>query len=172
MIFLNITKNSQGNWHNLSWIVYFHVAPVSKRNKWNTLSWVAFLIAREKFSFNLISCLKFIYIKWSIIQHDETSFNIMVKHKSVLKMLSDCFSRARTVPGTRLFNQFIPLSRGEIATKTVSEDTELFGMACEVNTTHKDIEIKFMHPFCPNRSYTWLRSDDIYWLPITNNFFF
>ena len=51
------------------------------------------------------------------------------------------------------------------------EGHKLFGMACEVNTAHKDIEIKFMHPFCPNRSYTWLRSDDIYWLPITNNFF-
>ena len=48
----------------------------------------------------------------------------MVKHTSVLKMLSDCFSRARTVPGTRLFNQFIPLSRGEIATKRASEDTD------------------------------------------------
>ena len=128
----------------------------------------------------------------------------MVKHTSVLKMLSDCFNRAKTIPGIRLFNEFIPLSRGEIATKRVSEDTDysvrfefeqvqqvlslltvsigqfvlcsyeghkLLGMACEVNTAHKDIEIKFMHPFFPNRSYTWLRSDDICWLPITNNFF-
>ena len=48
----------------------------------------------------------------------------MVKHTSVLKMLSDCFSRAKTIPGIRLFNEFIPLSRGEIATKRVSEDTD------------------------------------------------
>ena len=44
-------------------------------------------------------------------------------------------------------------------------------MACEVNTGHKDIEIKFMHPLCPSTSYTWLRHDDICWLPITNIFF-
>ena len=48
----------------------------------------------------------------------------MVKHPSVLKMLSDRFSRAKVIPGTRLFNQFIPLSRGEIATKRVSEDID------------------------------------------------
>ena len=129
----------------------------------------------------------------------------MVKHTSVLKMLSDRFSRAKVIPGTRLFNQFIPLSRGEIATKRVSEDIDcsvkfeceqvqkvlilltvttgqfvlcsyeghkLFGMACEMNTAHKeDIEITFMHPLCPSRSYTWLRRDDICWLPITNIFF-
>ena len=129
----------------------------------------------------------------------------MVKHPSVLKMLSDRFSRAKVIPGTRLFNQFIPLSRGEIATKRVSEDIDcsvkfeceqvqkvlilltvttgqfvlcsyeghkLFGMACEMNTAHKeDIEITFMHPLCPSRSYTWLRRDNICWLPITNIFF-
>ena len=129
----------------------------------------------------------------------------MVKHPSVLKMLSDRFSRAKVIPGTRLFNQFIPLSRGEIATKWVSEDIDcsvkfeceqvqkvlilltvttgqfvlcsyeghkLFGMACEMNTAHKeDIEITFMHPLCPSRSYTWLRRDNICWLPITNIFF-
>ena len=129
----------------------------------------------------------------------------MVKHTSVLKMLSDRFSRAKVIPGTRLFNQFIPLSRGEIATKRVSEDIDcsvkfeceqvqkvlilltvttgqfvlcsyeghkLFGMACEMNTAHKeDIEITFMHPLCPSRSYTWLRRDNICWLPITNIFF-
>ena len=129
----------------------------------------------------------------------------MVKHPSVLKMLSDRFSRAKAIPGTRLFNQFIPLSRGEIATKRVSEDIDcsvkfeceqvqkvlilltvttgqfvlcsyeghkLFGMACEMNTAHKeDIEITFMHPLCPSRSYTWLRRDNICWLPITNIFF-
>ena len=129
----------------------------------------------------------------------------MVKHPSVLKMLSDRFSRAKVIPGTRLFNQFIPLSRGEIATKRVSEDIDcsvkfeceqvqkvlifltvttgqfvlcsyeghkLFGMACEMNTAHKeDIEITFMHPLCPSRSYIWLRRDNICWLPITNIFF-
>ena len=129
----------------------------------------------------------------------------MVKHPSVLKMLSDRFSRAKVIPGTRLFNQFIPLSRGEIATKRVSEDIDcsvkfeceqvqkvlilltvttgqfvlcsyeghkLFGMACEMNTAHKeDIEITFMHPLCTSRSYTWLRRDNICWLPITNIFF-
>ena len=54
-------------------------------------------------------------------------FNIMVKHTSVLKMLSDRFSTAKTIPGTRLFNQFIPLSRGGgggIAAKRVSEDID------------------------------------------------
>ena len=129
----------------------------------------------------------------------------MVKHPSVLKMLSDRFSRAKVIPGTRLFNQFIPLSRREIATKRVSEDIDcsvkfeceqvqkvlilltvttgqfvlcsyeghkLFGMACEMNTAHKeDIEITFMHPLCPSRSYIWLRRDNICWLPITNIFF-
>ena len=51
------------------------------------------------------------------------------------------------------------------------EGHKLFGMACEVNTAHKDIEIKFMHPLCPCRFYTWLRRDGIYWLPKTNIFF-
>ena len=51
-------------------------------------------------------------------------FNIMVKHTSVLKILSDRYSTAKTIPGTRLFNQFIPLSRGGIAAKRVSEDIE------------------------------------------------
>ena len=50
------------------------------------------------------------------------------------------------------------------------EGHKLFGMACEVNTAHKDIEIKFMHPLCPNRSYCWLRCD-VCWLLITNIFF-
>ena len=128
----------------------------------------------------------------------------MVKHTSVLKMLSDRFSRVKTIPSAGLFNQFIPFSRGEIAPKRISEDIDqsmkfkfeqvqqvlsllmvsisqfvlcsyeshkLFGMACEVNTAHKDIEIKFMHPLCPSRFYTWLRRDGIYWLPTTNIFF-
>ena len=42
------------------------------------------------------------------------------------------------------------------------------GMASEVDTAHKDIEIKFMHPPCPSRSYTWLRCDDICWVSIAN----
>ena len=42
------------------------------------------------------------------------------------------------------------------------------GMACEVDAAHKDIEIQFMHPSCPSRSYTWPRCDDICWVPITN----
>ena len=116
-------------------------------------------------------------------------------------MLSDLFSRAKTIPGTGSFHQFIPLSRGEITTKCVSEDIDYslkfefeqiqqglslsmvsigqfvlctydghkwLGVASEVDTTHKDIEIKFMHPPCPSRSYTWLRRDDICWVPIAN----
>ena len=51
------------------------------------------------------------------------------------------------------------------------EGHKLVGMACEVNTAHKDIEIKFMHPLCPVRSYTWLRRDDNCWVPITYIFF-
>ena len=51
------------------------------------------------------------------------------------------------------------------------EGHKLFGMACEMNTAHKDIEIKFMHPLCPSSSYTWLRRGDICSLPITNIFF-
>ena len=51
------------------------------------------------------------------------------------------------------------------------EGHKLVGMACEVNTAHKDIEIKFMHPLCPTRSYTWLRRDDNCWVPITYIFF-
>ena len=111
-------------------------------------------------------------------------------------MLSDCFSRAKTIPGTRSFHQFIPLSRGEIATKRVSQDIEFefeqvqqvlslsmvsigqfvlctydghkwVGMVCEVNTAHKDIEIQFMHRPCPSRSYTWPRRD-ICSVPIAN----
>ena len=52
------------------------------------------------------------------------------------------------------------------------EGHKLFGMACEVNTAHKDIEIKFMHPLCPSSSYTWIRLNDICCLPITNIFSF
>ena len=44
-------------------------------------------------------------------------------------------------------------------------------IACEVNTAHKDIEIKFMRPLCPSRSYTWPRWDDICWVPTTNILF-
>ena len=127
----------------------------------------------------------------------------MVKHTSVLKMLPDRFSRARIIPGTRSFHQFIPLFRGEIATKRVSEDIDyslkfefeqvqqvlLFmvsidqfvlctcgshkrvGMAWEVNTTHNNIEMKFMHLICPSKSYTWSRRDDICWVPKTNILF-
>ena len=40
-------------------------------------------------------------------------------------------------------------------------------MAWEVNAAHRDIEIKFMHPLCLSRSYTWPRRD-IFWVPITN----
>ena len=50
------------------------------------------------------------------------------------------------------------------------EGHKLVGLACEVNTAHKDIEIKCMHPLCPNRSYTWQRYDDICLVPITNIF--
>ena len=51
------------------------------------------------------------------------------------------------------------------------EGHKLFGMACEVNTAHKDIEIKFMHPLCPSRFYTWPRRDDICWVLIENILF-
>ena len=75
-------------WIYIFYLVFcFHVASINKRNKCNnTLSWVAVLHKEsEKFGFNLISHLKSIYIKWSMIQHGETQFNIMVKHISVLK---------------------------------------------------------------------------------------
>ena len=42
----------------------------------------------------------------------------------VREMLLNHFSRAKTIPGTRSFDEFIPLSRGEIATKRVSEDND------------------------------------------------
>ena len=51
------------------------------------------------------------------------------------------------------------------------EGHKLLGMACEMNTAHMDIKIKSIHPLCPSRSYTWLRCDDICWLPIANIFF-
>ena len=44
-------------------------------------------------------------------------------------------------------------------------------MACEVNTAHKDIETKFMHPICSSRSYTWPIRHDICWVPIKNILF-
>ena len=44
------------------------------------------------------------------------------------------------------------------------------GMACEV-IANKDIEIKFMHPLCPSRFYTWPRRDDICWVLIENILF-
>ena len=68
----------------------FHVASVNKRNEWNTLSCVALLIACEKFGFNLISLLKFIYSKWSIIQHGETiqhNGKIYISVKDVVRPL-------------------------------------------------------------------------------------
>ena len=39
-------------------------------------------------------------------------------------MLSDRFSRAKTIPGTISFHQFMPLSSGGIATKGASEDID------------------------------------------------
>ena len=38
------------------------------------------------------------------------------------------------------------------------------------DTAYEDIEIKFMHPFCPSRFYTWPRRD-ICWVPTTNILF-
>ena len=39
------------------------------------------------------------------------------------------------------------------------------------DTAYKYIEIKFMHPPCPSRFYTWTRRDEICWVPITNILF-
>ena len=120
---------------------------------------------------------------------------------SVREMLSERFSRAKTIPGTRSFHQFIPPSSRGIARKRISENIDYslkfeseqvqqvlslsmvsigrfmlctydghkwVGIASQVGTAHKDIEIKFLHPPCPTTSYTWPRREDIYWVPITN----
>ena len=50
-------------------------------------------------------------------------FIYISKETMVQEMLSDCF-RAKTIPETRSFYQFTPLSRGEMATKRVSEDID------------------------------------------------
>ena len=54
---------------------------------------------------------------WNTIQHNSETY---ISVKDVVRPLS----RAKIIPGTRPFNQFIPLSRRKIATKRVSKDID------------------------------------------------
>ena len=59
---------------------------------------------------------------------------------SVQEMLSDRFSRAKTIPGTRSFHQFIPLSRGEIR---VSEDID-YSLKFEFEQVQQDLSLSMV----------------------------
>ena len=63
-------------------------------------------------------CLNFAKLKLKI----QSLFTLVKKPWLMFKMLSDCFSRAKTIPGTRPFHQFITLLSMKIALKRVSND--------------------------------------------------
>ena len=110
------------------------------------------------------------------------------------------FLNAKTVPGTRSYHHFVPLSSSCIGTKRTSIDEEYaskfdfeleveqtyvspslnsfmlclydgeywIGLIEEFDSAQKDIKIKFMHPKCPARSYSWPERDDLCWVPEDN----
>lgn len=100
-------------------------------------------------------------------------------------MLNQRFSGGKTVPGTRSFHYFQPLSKSEIAAKRISSDKNyslrynLFkqqqlpnlqpntyvccvyekkcyvGYIIEVDTDNQDVNIDFMHPCFPFATFYW-----------------
>ena len=120
----------------------------------------------------------------------------------IRSMLDTRFSTATTLPGTRSFHQYTPLSESVMAAKRVSED-ELYalefnlvlgktnlvkladpnmsdfivcsydeklwvGLVDVVDKEHDDVQVKFMHPSYPARSFSWPRKDDVCFVPIVN----
>lgn len=109
--------------------------------------------------------------------------------------MKERYSHAKTVPGTRSYHQFIPLSTNTIAAKRVSDDKEYgikfyftqennklkvkpgqflvckydgsfwVGMTCDIDDANNDVKVKFMKPTFPARSFTWPTRDDVCWVP-------
>ena len=109
-----------------------------------------------------------------------------------------------TLPGTRGFHDFTPISECVMAAKRVSEDERYaiqydlvkgvkdngelhlvepklsdfvvcmydqkhwIGIVDTVDKDHNDVQVKFMHPCYPARSYSWPHKDDVCYVPNVN----
>jgi len=107
------------------------------------------------------------------------------------------FSHAKTVPGTRSFHWFVPLSTTKIQVGYISGDISgTFGsqqaamrdlnlqpgqfVACvydgewwlgnitEISTDNDDVKVSFMHPHGPATSFCWPSTIDHCWVPIVH----
>ena len=104
--------------------------------------------------------------------------------------LEQSMSQARTLPGTRSFHYFQPISSNIIGAKRVSDDEE-FSLEFNLTGTVSDdsahdakpsnfvicryddnywigILVNFMHPHCPAFSFHWPSRKDICWIPNVN----
>ena len=110
-------------------------------------------------------------------------------------MLDNMFKNVETLPGTRSFHEFIPISERHIAAErcsgdetydikhdllklpaepqikvlsyvTCSHDNEWrVGIILEINKDERDILVKFMTPNGPAGSFKWPEPDDTVWVP-------
>ena len=107
--------------------------------------------------------------------------------------MEERYKRADTVPGTRSFHQFIPISDSIIGAKYVSDDQYyavlfdfiivhllglgdtlspsqfvvylLLGWNYNGSTENLDVKVISMHPKLPKPSLKWLSGDDLCWVP-------
>ena len=42
------------------------------------------------------------------------------------------------------------------------------GIVTDIDSQQSDLQIKFMHPYGPARSFHWPRNDDVCWVPLTH----
>ena len=48
----------------------------------------------------------------------------------------------------------------------IYDERQWIGMICDIDQENGDVQVKFMHPPYPSRSYKWPSFDDICWVPI------
>ena len=110
-------------------------------------------------------------------------------------ILNERFEGVTQIPGTRSFHEFSPIDQYSIEMKRTSEDKKpsyvhnfknqtkqnsviqvldyvsclydkkwWVGIIINVDK-EKDVQVKFMHPSSPSRSFQWPHVDDICWVP-------
>lgn len=118
--------------------------------------------------------------KLSSIKFIELTTNELQQHRQELE---ERFKLASTIKGTRGFHFFEPIGQMKIGMKRVSSDPTFsllhnfnvskalydqkwyIGVILEVDVENGDVQVNFMHPNGPSRSFQWPKNQDICWVP-------
>lgn len=136
--------------------------------------------------------------EWAVDNIPATTFQYLAEddYKSEQVLLEQRFGQSRTIPGTRKFHSFVPLSRYKVSTRVYSSSTiskvervtveegdlvleEIKGfvtcaydddwwLACvlRLNEDSEEVSVSFLHPQGPSRSFKYPPTPDVLNIPV------